>query len=201
MRRWFMHEPPDLIGLLVHQGAVTVDAMSEFREWSGGSAESAQKVRELEHRADSIRRHLETALKRAFSTPIDTEDIYELSERLDRVLNSAKNAIREAEVMAMGPDRHMKDMGDVIAEGVKDLVTAFENLTRDPDEATAAANSAIKCQRSIEHRYRLAMSSLLGDGELGEVMGRRELYRRYARIGDAIEHVADRIWYAIVKVG
>ena len=43
------------------------------------------------------------------------------------------------------------------------------------------------------------MSGLLEATELREVAGKRELYRRYARIGEAIEHVANRIWYAVVK--
>jgi hypothetical protein len=30
-------------------------------------------------------------------------------------------------------------------------------------------------------------------------MGRRELYRRYSRTADAVEEVAERIWYAVVK--
>jgi hypothetical protein len=43
------------------------------------------------------------------------------------------------------------------------------------------------------------MSSLLEVGDLREVMGRREIYRRFARIGDDITDVAERVWYAAVK--
>ena len=43
-------------------------------------------------------------LRQAFSTPIDQEDLYSLSELLDRVLNAAKNIVREAEVLGIDPD-------------------------------------------------------------------------------------------------
>jgi hypothetical protein len=43
------------------------------------------------------------------------------------------------------------------------------------------------------------MSGLLQSNHIREVVGRQELYMRYPRIGDAIEHVANRIWYGVVK--
>jgi hypothetical protein len=30
-------------------------------------------------------------------------------------------------------------------------------------------------------------------------MGRREVYRRLSRIGDLVQAVCERIWYAVVK--
>jgi hypothetical protein len=61
------------------------------------------------------------------------------------------------------------------------------------------ADAAIKCQRRVEHSYRSAMSTLLHDVDLREVMGRREAYRRLSRIGDLVHTVAERVWYAVVK--
>ncbi len=57
----------------------------------------------------------------------------------------------------------------------------------------------MKVQRQMERTYRLGMSSLLEVADLREVMGRRELYRRFARIGDDVVEVAERVWYAAVK--
>ena len=41
----------------------------------------------------------------AFTTPVDAEDLYVMSERLDAVLNGAKDTVRESEVMAIPPTR------------------------------------------------------------------------------------------------
>jgi len=47
--------------------------------------------------------------------------------------------------------------------------------------------------------YRRAMSALLEMEDLREVTARREIYRRFARVGDRLVETADRVWYAVVK--
>ena len=139
-------------------------------------------------------------------TPIDAEDLYVMSERLDAVLNGAKDAVREAEVMAVEPDEAVAAMATLLADGVGHLATAFERL--DPDKrgkavasATEAADAAVKTQRRLERVYREAASALLKVDDLREVMGRRELYRRFSRVSETLVEAADRVWYATVKEG
>lgn len=99
----------------------------------------------------------------------------------------------------MDPDGAMAEMADLISLGVRDLVSAFPHLSSDPDRAIDCADAAVGHQRALEHVYRGEMSAPLHLDDLHEVSGRRELYRRSARLGDSIEGVAHRIWYAVVK--
>ncbi len=197
--KWFTPERPDLIGLLIRQGDITVAGIEAFDRWSSGDDTAGQRVRDLEHQADDARRAVVSALRRAFTTPVEPEDLYELSERLDGVMNRAKDLVREAEVLGMGPDAPMAEMSHLVLQGVRELTGAIPHLGAAPDKATEAADRAIRQQRAIERVYRKAMSALLDAGDIREVGGRRELYRRFARMGDAVEEVADRIWYAVVK--
>lgn len=199
MRRWFLPRTPDLLGMLGKQAAITVGGIDAFADWSAGDPSAAQIVRDAEHEADRARRDLLVQLRAAFSTPLEPEDIYELSERLDAVLNAAKNAVREADLMNMAPDLAMVSMSTTIAEGVRHLAAAFASLVADNDRATTEADAAIRCERAVERSYRKAMSDLQAVADLSEVTGRRELYRRYARLGETIVRVAERIWYAVVK--
>ena len=201
VRRWFLPRTPDVLALLNDQAAITVGGLDSFAEWSAGNASAAQAVRDAEHRADDARRKLLEQLRAAFSTPLEPEDIYELSERLDAILNAAKNAVREADLMNMSPDSSMGSMGATLAEGVRHLATAFAALVADNDRATQEADAAIRCQRAVERSYRKAMSDLQTVADVSEVTGRRELYRRYARLGETLLGVAERIWYAVVKTG
>jgi len=201
MRRWFLPQTPDVLAVLREQADQTVEGLRAFADWSGGESARGQAVRDAEHAADGTRRRLQGQLRAAFSTPMDAEDIYELSERLDTVLNGAKNAVREAELMDFTPDTALAEMAADLAAGVAHIRDAFAALPHASDTATAAADAAIKCERSIEHRYRVAMSSLLSVDDLRAVVTWREMYRRYARIGDALVHVAERVWYATVKAG
>ncbi len=199
MKRWFLPKSPDVLALLRDQAAQTVEGLGAFAAWSAGDPAQAEVVRDMEHAADDTRRQLQSELRAAFTTPMDAEDIYELSERLDAVLNGAKNAVREAEVMDVAPDAALAEMAAFLADGVGHIRDAFGALPARVDAATAAADAAIKCQRALEHAYRTAMSALIGIEDLRAVMTWREMYRRYARIGDVLVRVAERVWYATVK--
>ncbi len=127
-RLWFLPEQPDLFGMLRRQVAVTIEGLDALVAWAGGEGEAAGRVREAEHRADDERRALRQALTDTLVAPIDPEDLYALSERLDAVMNGAKDTVREAEVMAIEPDEHMQAMARCLAEGVRQLDHAFANL-------------------------------------------------------------------------
>jgi uncharacterized protein len=205
-RTWFLPESPDVLGMLRRQAAVTTEGMDALVDWAAGEPEAAHRVRACEHQADETKRELRKALTVAFITPIDAEDIYVMSERLDAVLNGAKDAVREAEVMAVVPDEAVAAMADLLADGVRHLAEAFERLAPDrrsksEASATDAADAAVKTQRQLERVYRQAASALLQVEDLREVMGRRELYRRISRTSETLTETADRVWYATVKEG
>jgi uncharacterized protein Yka (UPF0111/DUF47 family) len=206
-RSWFLPETPDVLGMLREQTTVTIEGLEALVAWAAGDPDGANAVRECEHRADDRKRELRKALTDAYTTPIDAEDIYTMSMRLDAVMNGAKDAVRESEVMALAPDEHVLAMCTLLAEGVLHLADAFVGLGRGGrDEgggrlATEAADAAVKSQRQLERVYRGAMSALLEVDDLREVMGRRELYRRFSRVSEDLVDVAERVWYATFKEG
>lgn len=205
-RRWFLPARPDVLSMLRRQAAVTIEGMHGLVAWASGEPDAAQQVRDCEHRADEAKRELRRALTEAFVTPIDAEDLYVMSERLDAVLNGAKDAVLEAEVMAVTPDQAVAAMTVLLAEGVAHLAEAFERLkpngqTKGDVSATDAADAAVKTQRKLERVYRQSASALLQVEDLREVMGKRELYRRISRISETLTQAADRVWYATVKEG
>jgi len=200
-RSWFLPQTPDLLGLLQAQAAITLQAMDAFVEWAQGDAAAADTVRKLEHVADDRKRKVREALTEAFTTPLEPEDLFELSQGLDGILNGAKNTVREAEVMGAQPDEAIVAMAGELAEGVRNLARAFDGLAlhRDQRAATQAADKAIKNQRKLEHAYRSAMSALIDVEDLREVTTKRELYRRLVRTSDLLATVAERVWYAVLK--
>lgn len=199
MRRWFLPRDPDVLRLLRDQAAVTSATMVALLSWSEGDEAQAQAVRDGEHEADDAKRALQSELRAAFATPLDPEDIYELSERLDEVLAVAKDLVREAEVLTIGPDTALVDMVRCAAEGVDHLEAAIAALPSRADDATSEADAAKRAARRVEHSYRTGMSALLGVQDVSEQFSRRELYRRASHLSEAVIRVAERIWYSIVK--
>ena len=197
--RWFLPQTPDVIGMLRRQLAVTSEGIDAFAAWAAGETVAEARVRSSEHRADELKRELHRTLREAFVTPLEPEDLFALSRGVDRIINQAKDTVRESEVMACPPDAPLAARAELLTEAVAELDTAVATLAPDVPGTTAAADRAIKASRRIERVYRAAMGELLAVDDLREVMARRELYRRCARIADAVVEVAERVLYAAVK--
>jgi hypothetical protein len=203
MRRWFLPDVPDVVGLLRDQATTTVAAIEALVAWAEGDAAASDVVRAREHEADEHKRALHRMLRSAFITALDAEDLYTLSQLLDDVLNGAKDAVREAEAMGVEPDEIIAGMARLLHEGTLHLQSAFALLGphagSSADQATDAADAAIKAQRHLERAYRGAMRDLLELDDLRAVIGRQELLRRFVRVSDALVATADRVWYAALK--
>ncbi len=197
---WFLPRSADVLGMLSRQAAITVEGMDELLAWARGDAAAAERLRLCEHRGDKSKRELREALTDAFSTPLELEDIFELSRGIDEILNDAKNTVGEAEAMETAPDEAIAEMAVQLAAGTRQLAQALELLeTGDRPAATAAADRAVKDQRHLQHAYRAAMSALVKTEDPRELATRRELYRRLARAGDELAAVAERVWYSVLK--
>jgi uncharacterized protein len=201
-RRWFLPETPDVLGLLDRQVAITIDGMDAFAAWAAGDAEAADRVRDCEHRADAAKRDLLESLRTAFMTPVEPEDLFALSRGVDWILNHAKDAIGESEVMGCPPDGALAEMAALLARATRDLAGSIAGL-RTPGDGVASdsTTAAIKAERKLEKVYRRAMAALLETGDLREEIARRELYRRCSRIGDTVVDVAERVDYTVIKQG
>jgi uncharacterized protein Yka (UPF0111/DUF47 family) len=200
-RHWFLPEVPDVLGLLRRQVDLTVQGMDAFAAWAaaGGDAQVAATVRALEHEADLVKRDLRSALSDAFVTPLDPEDLFALSRGIDWILNHAKDAIGESEVMDCPPDSATAAMAALLAEAVHHLDDGVARIATQPGDADEAADAAVKSERHLEKAYRAAMGALAERDDVRTVMGLQELYRRCSRMGETAVDVAERLIYAAIK--
>ena len=185
--------------MLREQTAITTEGMDALVAWARGDEGAADRVRSCEHRADASKRELRHALTVALTTPLEPEDLFELSKGLDDVMNSVKDTVREAEVMGVGADPAMAEMASKLAEGTRHLADAFAAFPATGAAATDAADAAVKSQRRLERSYRTAMSALVHVDDVRQLTARRELYRRLSRTSDALVTVAERVWYSVLK--
>ncbi len=198
-KHWFLPDTPDVLSTLGRQADVTVTGLVAFAAWAHGDDAAARTVRTCEHDADAVRRELAVQLRAAFSTPLPQEDLFALSQLLDAVLNRAKNVVREAELLDLPPDGSVAAMADAAADGVRQLALGIGALTGTDETATVAADAAIAAERRMEKVYRVGMHDLLAHTDVADVVARREIYRRVLEVGEQVDDVAERIWYAVVK--
>jgi len=198
-RRWFLPEIPDVLALLRAQVAVTIEGLDAFTRWADGDLAAAEVVRDAEHRGDRAKRELLNALRAAFVTPLEPEDVFALSRGVDWILDFARDLIAESEAMDCAPDAVITEMARFLGEAVRHIDQALVHLDRDGDAATEAADAAIKVERELERTYYAGMAALLEVENRSERIARRELYRRCARIGEMVIDVSERVVYAVVK--
>jgi len=198
--RWFLPHHPDVLGLLRRQADVATDGMGAFARWSTtGDHADAQAVRDAEHEGDDLRHELLEALSTALTTPIEQEDAYALSERIDEVVDRAKDTVRVAQAFEWQPDEHTAAMGARIDEAtrhLRDAVTCFAAKDEHPGEH---AERAIKAARAVEHGLLAAFAALPRDGASWDRTAALEVYRGYSDIEHALLRVADRTWYAVLR--
>jgi uncharacterized protein Yka (UPF0111/DUF47 family) len=178
-----------------------MQGMDAFAAWAaaGGDAQAAATVRALEHEADTVKYELRDALSIAFVTPLDPEDLFALSRGIDWILNHAKDAIGESEVMACPPDAATATMAALLAESVHHIDDGVARIALHPSETDAAADAAVQAERHLEKAYRAAMGALTERDDTRTVMGLQELYRRCSRMGETAVDVAERLIYAAIK--
>lgn len=202
MRRpWFLRSEPDVLELLRLQVRLTESSLRAFAAWStDGGEEAAAAVRANEHEGDTARRELVEALRDVLSAPLDQEDLYTVSDRLDLVQNTAKNVVRQAQAAGWSPDEHSARMAGCALAAIGHLVAAFDALPDDTPEASKHADFAIKATRGLEKEYRAAIAALAESSEpAGRIVLAAEIYRRYDTLGNAVIGVCHRVWFSVLK--
>jgi hypothetical protein len=140
---------PDFFGLLQAQSSLAVVAMATLVEFMDtGEKAQGKQVKHMEHEGDVLKEQSMAALNRAFSTPIDREDLYRAISTLHHVVNYAKTTVREMEVLRVEPDTHTLTMSQLLHQGALALDgKRRRRRDRRPDGRTQRREGLPTCPR------------------------------------------------------
>ena len=198
-RHWFTPETPDVLGMLQRQVEATIQGADSFAQWAAGDPEAASRVQAAERRADELKRALLEALRDAFVTPLEPEDLFALSQGVDRTLNQMNDLVEESGAMSTPPDAGIAAMAVALREAMGEIREAISHLQQDKDRAADAADAALHAERGLKRAYYAGMGGLLEVEDRNERIARRELYRGCSRTGETVVEIAERIVYAVMK--
>ncbi len=181
---------PDFFSLLNEQCDLAVEATEEFVKFMGTNEwHHAERILQLEHLGDDLKVRNIDVLNRAFSTPMDREDLYRAIMSLDHIINYAKTTVREMELLGVSPDRFTLEMAEQYRDGALALQRGYRRLATDPAPAADDANAARKAERSTEKVYRSALAELL---DVDVFIRSPERYRdRAASLANLLEPLGD----------
>lgn len=162
-----------------------------------GAGTAADVLGPLVAQADQ-RRAVLVAVREAFSTPLEAEDVFELAERLSEIAEAAYMLVREADLSRTEPDGYLADMVTAVATTFEKLAGALEILPH--TDAAGIADCAASTLEATEHTYRRAIAGLESVQDTRREIRLRELYRRAEHLGLAVQRLGRRTWYAVCKI-
>jgi hypothetical protein len=185
--------------MLRSQAAVVARALDAFERWAGGDGDAGDDVASAAADGRAAHRALVDALIEVLSTPVDREDLYLLSERLQDVAVSAREVVREAVALGFEPDAHTLALARLVHTGVTGLVGAVDAIHRDTDAALGAVETTFRATEELGDAYGDAMASMWDGADARTAAARHAVYRRCADLSQAVDRVAHRVRYGVLK--
>jgi uncharacterized protein len=191
--------------LLIQQAEVTVEGIQLLQACIQQPDEAAiEKMRNKEYEADEIRRILIDELHNTFITPIDREDIFNLSLNIDEMIDYALTTIQEMSLLAVDADEHLEEMVALVRQEAEELAMAMHRITANPRVAGDHAQRAKKMENEVEKIYRLAIADLFTKAKdfkpLMAMLRRREVYRHVANMSDRANDAANVVGMVVMKL-
>jgi uncharacterized protein len=169
-----------------------------------GNEEGAETLERCEKEGDELRRILIDELNDTFITPIDREDIYQLSLYLDDVLDYAYTTLLEIKELEVTPDQYLVMMVERVREAADELLLAMERLDDNPKVALDHTRRTKHRENQVERVYREAIADLFsGPEDIHHVMDMlriREVYRHISNAADQADQAANVLGIVIMKM-
>ncbi|HWB84706.1 MAG TPA: DUF47 family protein [Bryobacteraceae bacterium] len=169
---------------------------------SGNSrrATAATEINVLEHRGDEIIHEIFTRLNQTFITPIDPEDIHNISSALDDVLDGIEDtAHRLVSYHIENVPPSMVTLAEIISNCAKALTSAFQAL----EQGGPIMEHCIEINRLENEADRIGRSAVvdLFDKEKDPItlIKLKEVYEFIEGTIDSCEDVADVLQNVVVK--
>ncbi|HHD2753039.1 TPA: DUF47 domain-containing protein [Clostridium perfringens] len=172
----------------------------------GNKTSHVARVEELEHKGDEIVHNLIEELNNAFITPIDREDIFSITKRMDDILDSIESTMHRFTMFNINESREgAKVLGNLIVDAAKELVALmeeFKHMKKKNKEITERVISINKIENKGDVFYRQIVSELFAeDGKTPvlEIIKWREIYKFLEATLDSCEAVANIVEGVVMK--
>jgi hypothetical protein len=174
-----------------------LEALARFAE--EGTREHATAVTNIEREADDLRRLLVLELDKTFITPLDREDIYNLSRALDDVVDYADTTVREMQLFEIRANKNVVEMVHILRQAAHELRDALKHLECHPKIAAAHASQAKSYENSMEIAYHHALADLFTGQDFIYILKMREIYRHLSNGADRGDEAANIMLSIVMK--
>lgn len=193
------------IELLIQQCEATVDGIKFLESCLSRPDEAAlEQMRAKEYAADEIRRIIIDELHSTFITPLDREDIFNLSLHIDEMIDYALTTLEEMNLLKVEADDYLRTMVALVRQEAEELTMAAHRLSANPRVAGDHARRAKKLENEADHLYRVAVADLFTKAkdfkQLMALLRRREVYRHVSNMSDRADAAANVFGMVVMKL-
>lgn len=178
------------------------DIMSNFD--AGDLGQKIIEMHEIEHTADVKKHELLDTLVKAFITPIEREDIIQVSQNIDEITDKIEDVLIRIyynHIKSMRPDA-LKLAGVVVkcCEEVNALMEKFADFKHSKKELHECIVHINSLEEEADKLFISCMYDLHKSGvEMFDIIAWREIYIYLEKCADAGEHVADIVESVVMK--
>jgi predicted phosphate transport protein (TIGR00153 family) len=160
----------------------------------------ASKIKDLEHKGDELTHRVIDELNKTFITPIDREDIHDLSAALDDVLDLIDStATRIVLFRITEPIRSVPEMCAVLLSQVMEIGAAVSNL-QDNDHVVERCIEINRLENDADRLFQSAIAALFDEvKDPIAVIKFKEIIETLEAATDKAEDVANVLESIIVK--
>ena len=165
---------------------------------------ASKRIHDAEHEGDELVHRLMDRLNKSFITPLDREDIHELTSHLDDVLDYVDAVAKRLVTFKIAaPTHHAIELGRIIVRGAEETAIAVA-LLRDLSKSEAIVRQCAKInqlENDADQVMRDALNDLFNGGARDplEVIKWKDLYEHLEVATDKCEDVANIIEAVLVK--
>lgn len=162
-----------------------------------------EKMHALEHEADGVKHEMTAALAKAFVTPLEREDMAQISANIDEVADFIEEVLQRMYVnrilVVMPEAAQFAGMIVECCEMMKEMLTELVNFKK----PKKLHELIIALSQKEEECDRLYLEATLKAAEFSAdpltVMFWRDVFDRLEKCADACEHVGDSIETIVMK--
>ena len=195
---WVRANDVEIMTVLRNQASNLVKATSVLAESIGDFSSLKEKnsiLKNLEQEGDHFTHQLFTIIDKTFITPLDKEDISELTSSIDQVLDSTYGTCDKLVLFKIPkPSNHMQEFVILLQTASQEIYNAVNELHKGKREKLLQHSTAIsKCEHDGDSVYRLAIADLFEKHDAIAIIKMKEVYETLENALDRARDVADVI--------
>lgn len=164
--------------------------------------EKLQEINHLEHMGDDLVHEIAVVLNKTFVTPIDREDIHQLTMYLDDVLDYMQGSVNRMQLYKINnTTQELKQLSDTVLKSCYLIKKGIDLLPKFSSEISAMRKEMKMLEREGDTIHRTALAHLFNGEDIPvlDVIKWKDIYGSLETVTDKCEDVFDVLEAVVLK--